>query len=261
VKPFEVLKEIVACGYLKPDFAPRHLITVGGTNNTIKGPHPAVCFSEQPLWAYLISANTLSRYERYGLAIHKWALYEYGARPVIYGDEQTLGRLLRLDEGGYEEGKEIYTGGLPVDEQYRWARFDPIPQEFHGGGEYPIDFTHEREWRARVLTKEVLGLGRPPSEGIPIFLPRDTWRVPTKFRRPDLPVFVFFVWRSEKRSELREFIQALPSYEGTNRFLRAYFAAVTEAPILVLEEVQSHLDAGEGDWGRIETIPSDELRR
>lgn len=42
------LKDILRCGFLRPTTAPR--ITVQkNRNNTVRGPHPAVCFTEQPL--------------------------------------------------------------------------------------------------------------------------------------------------------------------------------------------------------------------
>src|SRR3990172_6655454 len=76
VSAFDTLKLIVACGYLRASYAPKHRATVGGQENTIKGPHPAVCFTEQPLDAFIRSCSALpSRYTPYGVALHKWHLY------------------------------------------------------------------------------------------------------------------------------------------------------------------------------------------
>src|SRR6478672_8252384 len=45
---FSRLKEIIRCGYLRPSTSPR-LTIQRNRNHTVRGPHPAVCFSEQPL--------------------------------------------------------------------------------------------------------------------------------------------------------------------------------------------------------------------
>ena len=91
---FQVLKQIVLCGTLRPSFAPRHRVTVGGVQNTIRGPHAAVCFTEQPLDAFIKSCETLpDRYRPYGVAVRKDALFRLGARPVTYGDEGLLNAL------------------------------------------------------------------------------------------------------------------------------------------------------------------------
>ena len=49
---FDVLKAIIQCGCLRPSFSPKTRVTVGGRENTIRGPHPAVCFTERPAEFY-----------------------------------------------------------------------------------------------------------------------------------------------------------------------------------------------------------------
>src|SRR3990172_6170319 len=86
-RAFDVLVKILECGYLKPTFAVmRPRLYDHSPRPTIKGPYPAVCFTEQTLECFIVSCEHLGspRYERYGIAIHKWPLFEYGARPVMY---------------------------------------------------------------------------------------------------------------------------------------------------------------------------------
>ena len=80
----EVVRSILIEGALRPDFATR------GTppKNTIYGPSPAVCFSEQPLSAflqYLAARADPSAMAGYGILIHKHDVYAAGGLPVIYG--------------------------------------------------------------------------------------------------------------------------------------------------------------------------------
>lgn len=86
----------------------------------------AVCFSETPIGNYLQSIVTRDSYRlnNWGIAIPKRALYAYGGRPVLYGDEDFFSRLRKEDE-------------------YLFCHFDYY---FKQG---PIDWTHEREWRTR----------------------------------------------------------------------------------------------------------------
>jgi hypothetical protein len=110
VPPFEVLKEILACGLLR------------GGRGYVKGNRPAVCFSEIPLSAIHQFAQPPSsenaRYRFYGLALSKRTVFQAGGRPVIYLPDK--------------EGEWI-----PADEKWRHVRFE------HG----TVDWTHEREWR------------------------------------------------------------------------------------------------------------------
>ena len=109
VKTFDVLKLILQSGLLKPTFAPRNRVTVGGKNNTIKGEYPAVCYTEQPMSAFIMSCDALGgRYRPYGIAVRKDRLFDYGGRPVLYGDEDLF-------------------DALPDKLQYLWTRFQPIP--------------------------------------------------------------------------------------------------------------------------------------
>lgn len=229
--PFEVLKSILECGYLKPSFAPRTSVFASGSGRrTIRGPHPAVCFTEQPLGAFVESCDTLpSRYKPYAVAVRKDRLFEYGGRPVIYGDEGIL-------------------ESLPDEQKFLWVRFQPMPISSFGG--YPIDWTHEREWRSTVNDCEVPGYGAYLTDGVPLLLP------PTG-RNLFLP---WVLVRSKSEAvELRGWLNDLPEYTGTNALMREYRGKLQYTPIVPLEIVSDMLSRGESLWTRIDTLPYSEL--
>ena len=121
----EVLIEILESGHIRPTFAPmRHRYT-STPRATVKGPFPAVCLTEQPLSAVLTSNRIHGRYSGYGIAYHKVHLYWAGGGPVLYGSDSLLGRRLRENDVGYEEGKDKFVGGLPDSLQYLWANYAP----------------------------------------------------------------------------------------------------------------------------------------
>lgn len=149
---FNVLQNILRCGYLEPSFAPRKSVTIRGPQtNTIQGPYPVVCFTDQPLSSFIQSCMSLSsRYSPYGVSFEKRNLFQYGGRPAVYGDTNFLARLSNEDK-------------------YLWVRYDPIPDSQYG--DYPLDWTHEREWRTRVRKYHFLDWGETPDEGVPLVLP------------------------------------------------------------------------------------------
>lgn len=91
----------------------------------IKGPNPAVCFTETPLsslkhFASKSKDNDDARYRFYGVALNKEAAFKQGARPVIY---------LPDSEADW----------IPTQQKWRHVRFE------YG----KVDWTYEREWRKR----------------------------------------------------------------------------------------------------------------
>lgn len=249
IKPIETLIDIIKCGYLKPSFATRGSIYDSSKRPTIKGPDSAVCFTEQALANFIKScAIWPSGYRPYGIGIHKRALYQYGGRPVIYGTEDMLGRKLRPNEHGYEHGKEIYTGGLQMDCQYLWVRYQPIPNQ----DGYVIDWTHEREWRCRIRPYHDIG-GSLPEEGMPILLP-GVYEVSKWVSY--LPI-VLVAERSEKEILVDLINMAAAEWKSQckNRYLQDYYEKLPKVRIVVIKEVEQHLASGEIEWGRLETIP------
>ena len=234
--PFHVLKTIAACGYLRPSFAPKQRATVGGSENTIKGNHPAVCFTEQPLDAFLKSCRLLpGRYKLYGIAVHKWHIHTYRGRPAIYGDESLLHE-------------------LPDDQKYLWVRYNPVPERTLGG--YPIDWTHEREWRVKTASYSYGPLGVGPEEGVPLLLP------PVSYPGSDKPVLAlprFLVSNRSEMEDLKEELRKLPTYRGANAVLKYYFDIAPQAVVIPLDEVSAHLEDGDQRYARLETLPYGEI--
>jgi hypothetical protein len=224
-KARDVLAKILACGYIRPTFAlkpTRHTSTPGPT---IKGPSPAVCLTEQPLSAILkIRTN---RYSGYGIAYHKVPLYQAGGRPVLYGSERELGRRLRQGEPGWEEGREIFAGGLPPELQYLWVRYAPL---MAGSDGYPVDFTWEREWRVKT-----------EGDGLPALLNTD-WYRPSKG--------VIVVERDEDIVFFREGLAQLVA-RG-----KAWASHLTR--IVSLETARRKLEEGDTRYAKLDTWPEQE---
>lgn len=252
IQPFIILIDILNCGYLKPSFGIRSSIYDKSKRPTIKGPYPAVCFTEQTLDNFVKSCKVLpNRYSLYGIALHKRALYQYGGRPVIYGTENILGQVLTPHELGYEKDREIYKDGLSKEHQYLWVRYEPVPNP----DGYVIDWTHEREWRCRVKAPYHALEGSLPEEGVPILLPAvyGSGQWIRFFPR-------ILVSKKEEKELLVEIIKASsPTWmtECKNEYLRNYLEQLPRTPIVALEEVEEHLEAGEHQWARLETVPLD----
>ena len=228
--PWGILKDVLKCGYLKPSKAPRPVNTLGRANyDTIRGDFPAVCFSEQPLSAFLASffANG-RRYPRCGIAFEKRHLFQYGGRPVIYGDKDMLDRLHKEDK-------------------YLWFNYDPLRQP-------PIDFTHEREWRTKVKICNFPGWGQTPEEGVPLVLP------PIEISGESLISFPrILVINSELAEDVHEWLKAIQEYKGKNSYIKYLHAHYTELKIIPLDIVYDKLEDGDERWSRLDTIPIDDI--
>ena len=244
-KPLDILVDIIESGYLKPTFATRRSIYDPSDRPTVKGPYPAVCFTEQSLDNFIKSCKVLSsHYYPYGIALYKRALYQYGGRPVIYGSEDILGTLVRLGEPGYEAGKEIYKNGLPKDSQYLWMRYQPIPNEDGN----VVDWTHEREWRCRVTTYHDAKLGNTPQEGIPLLLPSvyDYGRGKPMYYLPKI-----LVRTKDKQESVEEVIKELsPTWMEAcqNKYLKGYFELLPRVNVIALNELENDPEAAKLDW-------------
>jgi hypothetical protein len=227
--PEQVFMEILEDGYVRPTFAPIKSKTVGGVSNTVRGPDPAVCLTEQPLSAVLVTRRCAgSRYSGFGIAYHKYAIFNAGGRPVLYGSKSMLGERIKPDEPGYQEGKEIYSGGLPADLQYLWVRYEPTVGEWET---YPIDFTWEREWRIKR--------GEP---GLPVYLD-----FCAGLFKPDLPVGALVVEKDEQAKKVEDFL--------ANKAAQGVVWAGKLTRIISLETVARMLEAGDDRYARIETWP------
>jgi hypothetical protein len=224
---FERLKRILRCGYLMSTFAPRISKAVGQLRNTIQGPASAVCFTDQPLWAFIQSCRVMpERYWPYAIAVPKDNLFLYGGRPVIYGDKSQL---LRLSE----------------EDKYLWVRYDPNESPPFN---YSIDWTHEREWRTKVCSYHFLDWGLTPGEGVPLVLPPV---LPD--HRVSLPIVI--VKTSEEAFQLKSWLGAFPPYVGNNGFVKKLYENSRNLRILAVNMIANRGFADENRWGRLETLP------
>ena len=60
-------------------------------------------------------------------------------------------------------------------------------------------------------------------------------------------------------TKLREWLAGLPEYEGMNGFIRQLYTHFTEIKLIPLDIVAERLEAGDSRWGRLETLPWDEI--
>lgn len=129
------LISIIKMGRLVPSWAERN------GAKTIYGIYPAVCFSEQPLWAFAEYArNRRNKVSEYGVLVHKCDAFAMGALPVIYGINGLYE--LQSEDAGYDpQYRKINHETICEEEQYRVVRFNPNRDR------HPADWTHEREWR------------------------------------------------------------------------------------------------------------------
>ncbi|PWV47059.1 hypothetical protein [Chitinophaga sp. S165] len=130
-------------GYLKAGYSFRKNHK-GDVKPTIYGPKPAVCFTEMPFNSFLEYTKTRNDSENvtpYGIAFHRTDLFNLGARPVIYG---TSGDHQEAQPGNtfYGKGHRMLHSSCSIGlkEQYRYL-YTRLT------GKYPINWTHEREWR------------------------------------------------------------------------------------------------------------------
>lgn len=229
----ETLQSILNCGFLRPTFAPRKSSLSGGDSKaTIRGTRRAVCFTEQPLSAFIRSCKALpGRYRPYGIAVRKERLFEYGGRPCIYGDLDLL-------------------NSLPSEFKHLWVGFQPYPDPDRNG--YPIDWTHEREWRATVNEYEVPCFGYYDLEGVPLLLPPDI--VTEKLLLPWI-----LVSTEAEAADTRKWIQDLPDYDGENEMMRQYRTNLPWAPVVPLNTVEMKLAKGCISWAKLDSLPYLEL--
>lgn len=112
-----------------------------GGARTIYGRHPAVCFTEMPLAAFLEAGSARAArgeaMSSYALVFNKKGMYNEGANPVIYGLDNRNSYI----PGGRDGNERVIDESLlPLREQYRYVTYNPSSNR-------PIDWTHEREWR------------------------------------------------------------------------------------------------------------------
>lgn len=248
-RPLEILVDIIESGYLKPTFATRTSIYDSSRRPTIKGPYPAVCFTEQSLDCFLKSCQVLPRhYYPYGVALNKRALYQYGGRPIIYGPEEMLGIRLSPSADGYESGKDIFKDGLPKEYQYLWMRYQPIPNQ----DGYVVDWTHEREWRCLVASHHDSKFGDTPGEGIPLLLP-GVYNHELKKTIYYLPKIL--VRSEDDKKSIEQIIETLvPGWVAScqSDYLKNCFEQLPGVNIIALSELGGNSEAIKLEWNLVE---------
>lgn len=236
---FNRLRAIVHSGY----FVPTKAATVTWRNirtQVVKGKHPAVCFSEMPLDAILPTLRNVdgTSYVGYGVALHKVDLFNYGGRPVLYGDNALF-------------------SALPADLQYLFMRYDPRKRGQPG---YPYDFTFEREWRSRV-TMDPLPWDHD-LKGVPLLLPDDFTSVAGKttsgrwLYRKKTPDVRLIVALNQDVAPLRQWLTKRKPTETEGSYFQVYYYAMRKAQIISLEYVAERLRSGDQDYRKIDTLPS-----
>lgn len=224
---FDILKQILWGGFFRATFAIVEIKPEFIDKPTVRGPYPAVCFTEQPLQFFAQSIVANHRYTKFAVAIRKDELFDYGGRPVIYSDSKTLEQ-------------------LPDDLKYLWVSYDPTAIWKRA---YPIDFTHEREWRVRPSEywNMAAGIENHPDVDkiIPIQLPSRS-DSPSRNRFTD-PHFVILVDTEESKRKLAKWIKDNRREIGKKgTYWQDYATALSAAPILSFEEIQ------DDEIGRIE---------
>jgi hypothetical protein len=246
VAPYDVLKEILADGFLRAGFAVHQSPWAYRPKPLVRGPYPAVCFTEQPLQFFIQSVEATSRvrYTRFAVAVRKDDLFHYGGRPVIYDREGILGR--RTNDPASPPEAWAYKAGLPRDQQYRWVGYDPTVLWDRGD---PLDWTHEREWRARpnaVLNGQI-GLLAVGDVAVPLLIPTGRTLEGSDLR------LIILVETLQQESDLRQWIEGNRStIAARGSYWRLYSEALAQVPILSFEFIKSVLDASNNDLGRLE---------
>ena len=162
---FEVLLKILRDGIIRPGWSHR------GDSPTIYGKRSAVCFTEMPLYAlakYAIDRGEECKVDQYGIALNRYQLFRYGARPVIYGfsDHSFGGVYEKSTQAGYRLLDE--STHVSLREQYRFVR-----TELSETDPYGFDWMHEREWRWPLPIDENECPKYPEVPGIPIYSFKD----------------------------------------------------------------------------------------
>lgn len=216
------LIEILRAGKINASFSQMGNIYSARVKPTVRGPWPAVCFTDQPLWALIDTVNTCGgRWSGYGIAVHKVPLFRAGGRPVWYMSPGDMGSELKEGQKHYKKGCRIHGGKIPPDLQFLCVAYQPDYSYTHNS---QIDFTWEREWRYISKRNNSFSLWTP-------------WG-----RKPAI-----VVKDDEDKEIIRKELKKLTSEgkEWADKF----------RGIISLETAQRRLEDGRTRHGRVETWP------
>lgn len=243
VEAKENLFGIVSDGVIRAGWSLR------GGRPTIYGPSPAVCFTEQPLFAfcqYLEARPDRECISGCGVLVHKHDAFAEGSNPVIYG--LNLVNELSAGQAGYEPKKRVLsTTSLPYNEQYRYVAFAPNRE-----GD-PVDWTHEREWRWSHEQAE------PAIGGFPLC---GSLRSSTERGRSQGRVHVFVETESDiawLKQRIAPFVANLGRPDKFVYRERWLSHLRDKVRVLSLERVRTEVRAGNRAFARLEGWPESEL--
>ena len=234
---FDVLLKILHDGFIHSGWSLRNM-TPG-----IYGPKSAVCFTEMPLYALIQYAKfrgEVSGYVgNYGIAFRRNELFAAGGRPVIYG---LSGDHVEADFSpkGVHQGRilDVEKTGIPIHEQYRYVATKLQKKYLYG--EYPIDWTHEREWRW-ALPDETTGV-----PGIPFFLANNF--------ADYFSEVVVIVGTDEEQTQTILFLKNLYDAGSTGLGLDYNMGLIASTRVVSLEAI-AKMDNIDVDHIRIEDLP------
>lgn len=239
------LLSILEQGVLRPGWSERN------GRRTVYGQYPAVCFTEQPLSAFLayLSARTGdSMISGYGVVVHKQDMYAEGGRTVFY---DSCDELRASDPDFVAVAGTRMVRDLPLEKQYRYVAFNP-------NADTTIDWTHEREWRwaARGLEPN-----NPEPDEVGTFRLAGTevargdgmsWGRTHVIVAQDADV----EWL---RQEVRRFVPTdVPKHDRAHRS-RWYRQLQERVGVISLQSVERKLSEGRMEYGRLDTWPPDDI--
>ena len=219
---FDVLLKILHDGFIHSGWSLRNLIP------TIYGPKSAVCLTEMPLYALVEYAKFRGQdtgyVGNYGIAFRRNELFAAGGRPVIYGLSREPVEAEITPDGVYQ-GRilDIEKTGMPLCEQYRYVKTQMLKSNGHKN--YPVDWTHEREWRW-ALSDDSL---RVP--GLPFFL--------SKEYADFFSDIVIIVGTEEEQNTVLSHLKNLYDSGGTNMGLNYNIKMIAAAKVLALDSLAS----------------------
>ena len=133
----QVLQKIITDGHIRAGWAFRN------SRPTIYGPRAAVCFTEMPLYALIAYAKErgANSVGSHAIGVPKRELFAAGGRPAIYGLSGKHVELRTTDVTAKVWPRYLdSSSGLSESEQYRYVAMTVDSR-------WPIDWSHEREWR------------------------------------------------------------------------------------------------------------------
>jgi hypothetical protein len=236
------LCDIVQSGFLVATFASRDV--PNGVFNTIRGNKRAVCFSEMPIGNYLQSTViNPSRYKRWGIAIPKKILYAYGARPVLYSDDNFYDRL-KTEGDKYRFLFSRYSSTqTPNWRHEREWRILPNPGFNKKIGLKSDEFKHLVDEEEKKLNGKFL---------IPIHLPQPN-KGELREKLTDEPKYVIFVEKDKNIEEIKFPLKPAlvevyaKRYASINQYRDKYLASLEQASVISFDSVKNERDR-RGFW-------------